>query len=261
MNIDKVLNKAKFRFRETWSILTSIVSSRKHHNVCVVVLTKSPENRKNLERCIQSYQNNCCNIEFCIVESGEYDASLSKYYYVKPAIPFHYNKYIKIALDCITLVKYSGIIISNDDVIASPNAIDRLVSSGFESCSPVDPTCKFTYKLWKPTIGYSIEYHLCGWCLFVSSKLISNIGADVLFHHNYHFYLQDVYYAELIERLGVLHAVIPSSKVVHLGHVSANVASADILEYRHLIDSVTPDIERAITAVQARKLVQKSNRL
>jgi hypothetical protein len=246
-----LLKKFQLRAIEGASFLRSLVRCKSKSKVCVILLTKSPQNYANLCRCIEAYKNNYNLVDFCIVESGKYNPELEQYIYVKPTIPFHYNKYVKIAIDTIPLHAYAGVVISNDDVIALPCALDRLLASGFSSCSPVDPSSKVTSRLWKPTIGYSIEYHLCGWCLFVSTELLVTIGVDILFHDNYHFYLQDVYYAELIERLNVCHAVIPSSKVVHLGHATANIATKEILEYEHLVESLTSDVDESVKCVNA----------
>ena len=245
-------NISKFRI-----MLMLLVSSirlitrlRPKRRACVIILTKSPNNYANLRRAISSYRNNTSAIEFCVVESGEPLAETDWEFYVVPAYPFHYNKYVKSGIDAINVESYDAIVISNDDVIALPNAIDRLFDSGFESCSPIDPSETSTQRVWKPTVGYSVEYHLKGWCLFISKSLLLKYSPKILFHDNYHFYLQDVFYASLLEQLGEPHALVPQSKVVHLGHSSQGHATSDILRYDHLVSRISHDVSAAVDRIQ-----------
>lgn len=220
--------------------------------ICVVILTKTSNSDARLGKAITAYRNNKSNVHFCVVESGYGNIKTKVEYYFRPPFPFHYNKFIQYALNQIDLTDYDAILISNDDVVALPGAIDRLYQSGFSSCSPVDPTVQRTLSLWRPVIGYDIEYHLCGWCLFISTKLILDLGITNLFHDRYHFYLQDVYYSKLIAAMGVVHAVVPSAKVIHLEHQSTVEAQSYVLEYESLIPHLETDLQIAVKSLVGR---------
>lgn len=224
--------------------------------ICVIILTKSSESDSLLRRVIDAYRANKSTIHFCVVESGSSTISVDVNYYLRPEFDFHYNKYIQYALSKLDLNNYDAVVISNDDVIPLPNALDILAESGFDSCSPVDPTVVRTKGLWRTVVGYEIEYHLCGWCLFVSTKILGKYGIDNLFHDRYYFYLQDVYYAKLLKALGVPHAVVPRSKVIHLEHQSVEKAQLDLLKYDHLIQHLDTDVDATVRAILHRTKLQ-----
>jgi hypothetical protein len=214
--------------------------------LCVVILTQTTDSDIAVRRAVTGYSLNKSVVDFCVVESGKSNITVDVKYYLRPDIPFHYNKYIQYALSSIDLEYYDAVIISNDDVIPLPNALDKLSMSGFDSCSPVDPTVNRWKGLWRSVIGYEVEYHVCGWCLYISTKLIKRIGYENLFHDRYHFYLQDVFYAKLLKALGVIHGVVPGSKVIHLEHQTAEKAEANMLEYHHLIQHLDHDVVETV---------------
>jgi hypothetical protein len=240
-------NKAKAYTLAVFKAITCKLTSRlKQPNVLIIILTKSFDENKQVRRACVGYKNNEVNVSICIVESGIHLPDLPADYYFKPEIPFHYNLFIRYALDRIDITRFDSVVISNDDVIPHNGAVDSLLFSGFDSCSPIDPSCIRWKNVKRPTIGYSIEYHLNGWCLHLSSAVLARLGPDLLFHDRYNFNAQDIYYSKLLEAAGVIHAVVPHSKVIHLEHQSHELVDSSFLDPDDVLKFVDCDVEESI---------------
>jgi hypothetical protein len=215
-------------------VANCIFQSGRKKSVCVVILTKSVGENLQLIRAIEGYRLNSSGVQFCVVESGDTLCNLDVEYYIRPSDEFHYNRFLWHAFETIPIQAFDFVVISNDDVIPLMGALDELVNSTFVSCSPVDPSVTRTKSLRRPVIGYEVEYHVCGWCLCISTELFKRIDYKVLFDERYSFFLQDVYYAKLLALMDIVHAVIPSAWVVHLEHRSHSLASGSLLADREL---------------------------
>lgn len=240
-------NKAKAYAVAVFKGITCTLKSHLNQpNVLVIILTKSVDENKQVRRACVAYKNNEANVSICIVESGNYLSDLPADHYFKPEIPFHYNLFIRYALDRIDINRFDSVVISNDDVIPHFYAVDALVFSGFDSCSPIDPSCSQWKNVKRPTIGYSIEYHLNGWCLHLSCTVLKRLGPALLFHERYNFNAQDIYYSKMLEAAGVIHAVVPRSKVVHLEHKSHALVDSSFLDPDNVLPFLDSDVEESI---------------
>jgi hypothetical protein len=203
-------------------------------SVCVLILCDSSDTQltEMTQRAIDLYRNSYhVRISVILVESGRPHSYDGVTHILQPGGPFHYNKFLRIGIEYILAkVQCSFIVISNNDVLVNSLAIYELVSSGALSSSPVDPVGIFSNSFWRPRVGYSIEYHLTGWCICCSTALFHRYSLDSLFPDDYPFFRQDDYYGNFLEKSGVSHLVIPSAKVVHLGHQSHKLADPGFLE-------------------------------
>ena len=211
-------------------------------NVCVVILTKSSDTNLQLRRACEAYKNNRSIVSICVVESGDFELDIDIEYYLRPEASFHYNKFVQFALSKIDIDKFDAVIISNDDVIPLKGAVDQMVMSGFDSCSPIDPSAYRWNNVSRPTIGYYIEYHLTGWCICMSHRLLKMVPTHCLFNDRYHFNGQDIYYSKLLESLGIPHAVVPDAKVVHLEHQSHSLVDSKFLIADSVLEHIDSDV-------------------
>lgn len=62
--------------------------------------------------------------------------------------------------------------------------------------------------------GYTIGFQLCGWCIFTDKSIWDKIGK---LSEDHAFWFSDNVYAEQLKAVGIVHALICSVKVNHLG--------------------------------------------
>lgn len=117
---------------------------------------------------------------------------------------------------------------NNDLVFLSQwkeKALEALKS--FNSVSPSEP--KIHANLLQPKVGFTIAYELCGWCIITTRKLLESIG---YLDQRVTFWGSDDLYGKQLQKKRYTHAVIPNSKVIHLGSQTLNTMPKHI--YREL---------------------------
>jgi hypothetical protein len=195
-----------------------IVHRLRRQKVGVVILARSEsvDIIRMTQRCIDSLVlQNQCEMHVVVVESGP----KCEYQYadvVRPSEDFNYNLYVRFGIEHIkSCGERQYYVILNNDLIAYPGAIDKLVRTGLLSSSPVNPIHRDQTGINKITFGYSIRYHLVGWAICMRSELLCHVSLEELFPSDFPFHHQDNYYAHVLRRNAIVHAAVPSSKIVH----------------------------------------------
>ena len=198
--------------------------SRPKVGVVILSCSNTPEITTMTQRAIDSIMlQNLSVIRTVVIESGP-DVVYNRADVVRPNITFNYNQFLKIGVQhLLSAGKCDYVLILNNDILAYPSAIDNLVRFGLESCSPVNPINHEQIGVTKLTFGYSIRYHVVGWGLCLRSSLFDKLSLDDLFPSEFSFYHQDNYFSHVIKEFGVIHGVVPHSKIVHYEGVSHSI--------------------------------------
>lgn len=147
-------------------------------------------------------------------------------HYIKPNIPFNYNKYLNIAND---YLKSDWVLITNNDVRYEKNWLTEILkvhdnNPDIESFSPKE-------LLWYSTIygdhfngeneleywvNYKVSEGLLGYSLIMKRRVW-----DIVYpwDEEFDFYYQDNDYAKIIESNGIKHALVRDSLILHLGNI------------------------------------------
>ena len=198
--------------------------SRPTVGVVILSCSNTPEITTMTQRAIDSIMlQNSSDIRTVVVESGP-DVVYNRAVVIKPNITFNYNQFLKIGIrHLLSAGQCDYVLILNNDILAYPSAIDNLVRYGLESCSPVNPLNVEQSGVTKLTFGYSVRYHVVGWGLCLRSSLFGKLSLDDLFPSEFSFYHQDNYFSHVIDKFGVIHGVVPHSKIVHYEGVSHSI--------------------------------------
>ena len=199
-------------------LVNFVLHKLRRQKVGIVILSRSQsiDIIRMTQRCIDSLLlQNRSKLHIVVVESGprcEYQNADV----LVPEEDFNYNLYVKMGLNHIMATDSSHYyVILNNDIIAFPGAIDRLIQTGLLSSSPVNPLHCDQTGVTKITFGYSIRYHLVGWAICMRTELFRRITLDDLFPTDFAFHHQDNYYAHMLNTHGVVHAAVPAAKIVH----------------------------------------------
>ncbi len=155
------------------------------------------------------------NVNLVVVESH----SLHKYNgatIVTKQGEFNYNQSLKTGLKLFNLATFDYVFICNNDILVEPNCFDELINTGIDSTSPKDPTLEIHDPYKGITFGYRTSYLVCGWALMVKASVIGKIGIDTLFPDPLSFWYQDNFYAYVLQKNNIKHALIASAHCIHL---------------------------------------------
>lgn len=191
--------------------------------------------------CIESLSlsepNICFNI--IIIESNREFYSLNFFYQspvvtvVIPEEPFNYNKFLNIGLD---LATEQWVIFSNNDVIFHKNWLSNMFkvreeNNKIQSFCPFDPTSPYlSLELFsnKPYhLGYRVPIEFVGWCFVVERAVFKKTGK---FDEQFDFYFQDNDFALTLKKYSIIHVMVSSSFVEHIGGYTTNVYDASKTE-------------------------------
>lgn len=225
---------------------------QKSKYVGVVILSNSfSDDIVNMtQRCIDSIVSlNTCKIEVLVVESGPlHDYANASVLQISE--PFAYNKFLCEGIKSYTRKgEVDYLLVLNNDVLCFDKAIDVLVCAGVPSSSPVNPIGVEQSSIPRPTLGYSVRYHLLGWALMIDAAMFSKHNPDQLFPEDIRFYWQDNYYSDFIKAHDIAHYVIPKSKIVHFESSSVDISShlqdnGDYLLYQSRISKLTSGVTK-----------------
>lgn len=197
--------------------------------VDVIILTKSDNGRNSniTERTLQSLHDSEIQYVFkpIVMESGElcdqYTRLIDKY--IVPKERFNYNRFLNIAMEH---TSSEWVVISNNDLGYEKGWFTEMMNvhqlrPDIESFSPKDPMLYMLYFDWhflnSPDIyfeSYSVSEAVMGWCIVLKRTAIDKVFP---LDEQFDMYYQDNDYAKTIESLGIKHALVRHSIVVHHG--------------------------------------------
>lgn len=132
-----------------------------------------------------------------------------------PEYEFNFNKFLNIG------IKHTNnqlICFCNNDLIFEKNWYSEILkvkqqNSKIQSFCPVNPG----FNDVKPKdyyLGHRVRKEFVGNCFLIERKVFETIG---LFDEQFEFYQQDDDFAMILRKYDIIHALVPASKVIHLG--------------------------------------------
>lgn len=205
-------------------------SENKLVGVVILAKTDSKISERVTQMCITSIcvlnRTRCAVV---VIESGQF-TKYKNAEVITPDVPFGYNEFMCIGIEHLrSQYNPDYYLLINNDVVVLSRSIDTLVCSGVASASPVDPTKEEQFGIPRPTLGYSIRYHVLGWALFVRADLISHFGCEQLFPRDIRFYWQDNHYSDFIRHYCIKHYVIPRAQMIHLESATTTSDVTDVM--------------------------------
>jgi hypothetical protein len=209
--------------------------------IAAIILSASTDHDKiaMTQSAINSVQSEVHQVDVYVVDSHR----LIKYKNAKTILvdrEFNYNYNLKEgyfqAIHNRPFGYYSRFIVLNNDVILSPDCIDKLVQTGIDSCSPKDPTLNLHDSYKGIVFGYRTSYQVCGWALMFSLDLVRKCTIGALFPNELPFWYQDNFYAHVIKKHGYNHGLVCDAHCVHLESKSHNL----ITDLPALTDKLKP---------------------
>ncbi len=185
------------------------------YDLIIITQSKDKELIQITKDCIKSAKQDNVELNVIIVESGNpyrYNVNTIVEYNGE----FNYNRALNLGL---RHIKHEYQILANNDILFTKGwseignimkANNYLSASALSNdqrhnvFSPGD----FAYE------GYMIGYHVTGWCLFAHRSVWEKIGK---LDETYKFWYSDNIYAEQLKKEGIVHALICSVRVDHLG--------------------------------------------
>lgn len=178
--------------------------------------------------CIRSLLESEAEIDFhvILVESNrEFDRESFSYPFtnfqlIVPGEIFNFNRFLNIA---IPYTKENWVLFSNNDVIYHKGWLTEILNikkrfSQVQSFCPFDqksPYLAFNEYIYKTHhIGYRVPIEFVGWCYLFEREVITKIGQ---FDEQFDLYFQDNDLALTLRKNKIIHAMIPTSFVEHLG--------------------------------------------
>jgi GT2 family glycosyltransferase len=197
-------------------------------DVVILSLCRTKEDFRVNKRCLESLLHSENDIAFrvIIVESNADFPKLGLSYdqsnvtLIIPHEPFRFNRFLNIGLE---RTRHEWLVFSNNDVIFHNGWFSEIlkvkeVNSRIRSFCPFDRTSpyltydKFRHRTYQ--IGYRMPIEFVGWCFVVERSVFDEVGK---FDERYDLYFGDNDFARTLRRHSILHALVPSSSVEHLG--------------------------------------------
>lgn len=198
-------------------------------NVDIIILSNCLDediynmNQKCISSLIESENKHKFNI--FIIESNK---SFNKKYHhtganleiIIPDEPFNYNRFLNIGLQKSTS---DLICFSNNDLIFQPNWFSEILNASNNnnnilSFCPINIKSKWTplseYEKKSYYLGYRIRREFVGWCYVFKKEIFDTI---IQFDEKFSFYFQDDDLALTLQKYNISHALVPKSKIIHLG--------------------------------------------
>lgn len=218
-----------------------MIGSKPTVDIIFLSLGSTPELREMQQNAIDTARKGDPDVDFSILVI-ESDTSLweQKYQYAgavtlfAPATEtFNYNKYMNIGRRHLN-GKY--VALCNNDLVFTDgwatNLMKALEEGGFDSVAPMCPTTHSSVVFNEGYLeGYEVNTvgrPLCGWCLFHRRTLYDTIG-DLC--EGVEFWYSDNAYSIQLQKHGLKHALVQSSKVHHLGSRTLNLHDAAQQQY------------------------------
>ena len=202
-------------------------------NIDIIILSYSKNDelkeltQQTIDTLLLSEKPNQIHFEILVIES---EKKISPFRFkgsktIYPKEPFGFHRYLNIG---ITQSNNKYICLCNNDLIFGNNWASELLNyfNSFPqlmSANPICPNFEPTKKLMnsKSMVWANknniFEGVLTGWCIFVRRSIFDKIG---LLDERFEFWYADRDYGNTLLKHGVKHALIPSSKVIHLGNKS-----------------------------------------
>lgn len=141
---------------------------------------------------------------------------------IYPDEEFGYHRYLNIGIAS-TSAPY--ICLCNNDLIFHQNWASNIMQqlNHYPEISSASPLCPVHQDEMEHTpysgnhFGYRIGKELAGWCIFIRREIFKKIG---ILDPNFKFWFADNDYVNTIWVLGLKHALITSSLVTHVKHLT-----------------------------------------
>lgn len=137
---------------------------------------------------------------------------------VVPDEAFNYNRFLNIAL---ARTHAAWVAICNNDLWFEQGWLSAIIDAHrahpeLRSFSPIDPEKPIeSADLHRDVVrGYVVRRHLAGWCIVTERSVLEEVGG---FDEQFDFYFQDDDHSMTLRRHSIGHALVPSSRVHHLG--------------------------------------------
>ena len=155
-----------------------------------------------------------------------------------PGEPFNYNRFLNIGFRHLLNQQEQSdyTVIANNDVVFHKNWLKNIVKemkyNNLDAASPKNPgwfqhtdVKDYTLK------GWGIGKHFCGWCIIIKTESLKKL---LPFDEQFEFWCQDNDMAMRMQELGMKHAVVGKSEVVHLTNKSHHL----VQDLRHATDGM-----------------------
>ena len=186
----------------------------------IIVAKSSREDLKRVtQRCIDTALADG-EINVIVVETS---GNIHKYTGVSETVlysgPFCYNRALNMGLE---RAKGNVHILANNDLLFHPGwgvMGEQMYINDYHSACALsqDPRQRvyargdFIYP------GYSVGYHIVGWCIFVTKECITKIGK---LDESFEFWYSDNMYAEQIQSAGIRHGLFCNVQIDHVTSVT-----------------------------------------
>ena len=168
------------------------------------------------QNCIDSARADGAELNIIIVETYQVHEYIGIDENILYSQEFNYNKCLNLGL---SKAKNEIQILANNDIIFKEGWSkigDIMKANNILSASALSNDIRqrdfskgdHTYE------GYEIGYQLTGWCIFAQKELWSRIGR---LNESYQFWFSDNTYAKQLKQKGILHYLICSIQVDHIG--------------------------------------------
>lgn len=195
-------------------------------NIDVVMLayTKDQSIKLMTDNAIKSLHSSSTNHTFNISVIESYnnpDIAYDNATVFHGTSPFNYNRNLNLG---ISKGKSDWVVICNNDLIFTPGWIEEILKVNTDSASPICPNWQFHKQyIGKVVYGYDSSYEVAGWCIVVKRSVLEAIGG---FDEKFYFYAQDTDYGLTLKYKGFKHAIVGTSRVIHLlGQSSKDLGS------------------------------------
>lgn len=132
---------------------------------------------------------------------------------------FAYNKFANYAAKEYGSAEW--IMVANNDVAFFPGWLTPLLEAGERGADLVSPKCPLDPRqkeLTSNTLGDQTGKHFSGWCFVIKRELWEKIGG---LDEDFTFWCADDAVVQQARRKGVTPMLVPASRVLHLGSVTA----------------------------------------
>jgi GT2 family glycosyltransferase len=210
-------------------------------DIIILSNTNSPAMQRMTEECISSLlaSENPVEIRFnvVIIEScksfGGYEPRFGRT--ITPRAKFGFNKFLNIG---IRETRSDYVCLCNNDLIFHPGWAANLLAAmradpRIESCCPYCSIYHSTKGMEPgapPAFGYYYEI-LIGWCIFVRRSVLDRIGP---LDEKITFWFAERDYGNTLEAARIVHALVSTSRVDHLG--SRSIKECGQMEQARLTD-------------------------
>lgn len=185
------------------------------YDLIIVAKSNRPELVRLTTNCIASARRDGADMKVIVVETApvsiNYDATVLHY-----EGPFCYNRALNLGLS-----KAEGdvhILANNDLIFHEGWSVigQQMKDNGYDSACALsqDPRQRIYERGDHLYPGFTIGYHVGGWCIFITKEGLKAIGGKL--DESFEFWYSDNMYAEQIQKAGLKHALFCNVRIDHI---------------------------------------------